>query len=608
MVDRKMFFLTAICLLFSPSAYGQSLDCGSSGESFTDKQGVTLAYKTAGYSCLKRSATVISKNNIEAGFLSRPGFIPQDAQAQKIHKVDQVKLKMDVDGRDIPVGIWDEGVALIDHVELEGRLALGDLEPGTTKKTISMHATHVTGTILSSGINSAAEGIASRAVGYSNDWDNDFEELTNNRQISVSNHSYGPIGGWSNEKNPRSGRCNHNWHWWGDASEKEDWKFGAYSYAAHEVDKLIFNERNDLSVIVAAGNEAAEDSDPYSQVGFRGAHCIMTQINNKITGEKFTTWKASGDKREKDTFKDRYDTIAGMALAKNVITVGALIDLPTNFQASDISVTNFSSIGGADDGRIKPDVVANGALLTSTYPPNKCEKISCLTGTLTKKERELYHVESGTSMASPVVAGIAVLLNEISRDKSPRKRFLFADEMKAILIHTARSPFENRAPSYDLGWGIVDAWDAAQVTAGNTGVLRRILLSNYNDEFEISVDWTDASKNMRITTSWLDPELPEDLLTKNLNDRTKDLVANIDTRLISPSGKTFYPWRLDPVHPSAKAVNSCINGRACANEVDNSEVIDVEKFEWESGEWKLKVNKNNLPAAFNHLKLVVVND
>jgi subtilisin family serine protease len=75
-----------------------------------------------------------------------------------------------------------------------------------------------------------------------------------------------------------------------------------------------------------------------------------------------------------------------MQVAKNSLVVGSIGELTADpFTAADARLSNFSSVGPTDDGRIKPDVVANGESLYSSIGSSD----------------DAYGVFTGTSMATP---------------------------------------------------------------------------------------------------------------------------------------------------------------------------------------------------------------
>ncbi|MBD0317893.1 MAG: S8 family serine peptidase [Thermoleophilia bacterium] len=113
-------------------------------------------------------------------------------------------------------------------------------------------------------------------------------------------------------------------------------------------------------------------------------------------------------------------TIGLPAAAANAITVGAMADLG----AGGFRLASFSSRGPTLDGRRKPDVLAPGVSITSAAR-----------GTATG-----YVTYSGTSMAAPFVAGVALLMLDAKPALSPA-------EVKARIMSSA----------VDWGAGGIDA-------------------------------------------------------------------------------------------------------------------------------------------------------
>jgi serine protease AprX len=134
-------------------------------------------------------------------------------------------------------------------------------------------------------------------------------------------------------------------------------------------------------------------------------------------------------------------TIGAPGAAAGALTVGAMADTA----AGGFRQASFSSRGPTADGRVKPDVSAPGVAVTSA-----------LTGTTTG-----YVTQNGTSMATPFVAGVALLM----RDANPG---LTPDGVKAAVTATAidwARGGDNRTagstgPDIDSGHGRLDAYAA----------------------------------------------------------------------------------------------------------------------------------------------------
>jgi subtilisin family serine protease len=126
-----------------------------------------------------------------------------------------------------------------------------------------------------------------------------------------------------------------------------------------------------------------------------------------------------------------FHTIGSPGTSRSAITVGA----------SDLgdAITSFSSRGpNMKNMAIKPDVIAPGALILSSYPGNR------------------YMTLSGTSMASPHVAGAAALLKALHHDWTPA-------QVKLALMNNATLLHDEIMAG---GAGRIDAFAAA------TGTLR----------------------------------------------------------------------------------------------------------------------------------------
>lgn len=516
----------------------------------------------------------------------------ENVDAARAHNVLDLRDKYEVDGTGVSIGLWDGGIAQINHREFDDRVTYGEY------KYLNDHATHVAGTMAAKGRDETAIGMAPGASVKSFDFHNDIAEMSYHNQFQVTNHSYAVPAGWNLIETPL---CDTNWYWGGSDSDLEDYHFGKYDDTANSVDTHIFRNQM-ISMFIAASNEGDGIVDPSTHVPdprnpketWTGRYCMMK--NGKMSYSR----KA----RNSDLAKSKYDILTGMGVSKNAIVVGAAEDVEPGFRDTDIRITNFSAIGGTDDSRIKPDVIANGRLLNSTRIPARCNPKEggndCPPKAANARERARYGYKNGTSMATPVVTGIGALLNQIATEHSQLKRFLYADEMKVLMTHTARSPTSNGAPDYRYGWGMVDARAAGDLLTQRApnSLFQRVELKEGDSREEKPITWADASKGLRVSLAWIDEPNDKPVFT-TLNDPTPVLVRDIDMRLISPSGMIYYPWTLSmgaiPPSDAVACSHSTVSGSTCArNKVDNIERIDVPRSKYESGQWTIIFDTSNV--------------
>ncbi len=109
-------------------------------------------------------------------------------------------------------------------------------------------------------------------------------------------------------------------------------------------------------------------------------------------------------------------TIASPGISERVITVGALDDRET-IERIDDDVASFSSRGPTIYGKEKPDILAPGVNITSLRSPKSyIDKL--------QKDNRVgseYIILSGTSMATPICAGIVALILEHNRNATPQQ-------------------------------------------------------------------------------------------------------------------------------------------------------------------------------------------
>lgn len=129
--------------------------------------------------------------------------------------------------------------------------------------------------------------------------------------------------------------------------------------------------------------------------------------------------------------------------------------------------SSFSSVGPTLDERVKPEISAPGSGVVSSINFFADSPPSSAGNTTFNGNTYRFGALSGTSMAGPVVAGVAALILEANPN-------LPAVDMKELLKLTARLDQETGVigASGDVtwGWGKVNAYDAVLATTGISSV------------------------------------------------------------------------------------------------------------------------------------------
>lgn len=366
---------------------------------------------------------------------------------------------------------------------------VGRIVRGQTLNGSDSHGTHVGGTIIADGVAQPnAKGMAPQATLKSFDFSNDTPEVVfeSGRGMLVSNHSYGVPAG----NVPIS-------------------QLGKYTIQSVNWDNITYNAPYYLPVF-SAGND-------------RNAG-----VNTSEAG---------------------YDLLVFDKVSKNVLTVGATVGNPNYSGPGSVPMSNFSSWGPADDGRVKPDISTKGVAMYST----------------TNSSASAYAFQQGTSMSAPAVTGGLALLQQYYNQLNAV--YMRSSTLKGLVLHTAKEAGANDGPDYQFGWGLLDT-EAAALALQNNGtsslVEERNLVENatYSQTFSVS-----SGNNLIISISWTDPSGapnngPED-------DATPALINNLDLVVTDGAGNTFHPWKLNPAQVNAAATNNS------DNDVDVFEKIEI---------------------------------
>ena len=203
----------------------------------------------------------------------------------------------------------------------------------------------------------------------------------------------------------------------------------------------------------------------------------------------------------------------------------------------DATLAGSSSRGPAHDGRIKPDISANGRNQISTDPFNT------------------YAPFGGTSAAAPGVAGVSAQLyhayKELNGGALPPSGLI-----KATLMNTAND-LGNIGPDYRFGWGHLNAYRAVRLLEDARYEVGMIADGDNNTH---TLTLPSGVTQVRVMVYWMEKEA--------FPGTSKALINDLDMIVTSPDGTTKMPWVLDPT-PDPNTLNApATNGEDHLNNVE----------------------------------------
>lgn len=455
-----------------------------------------------------------------------------------------------VSGHSYFIGLWESGgVPRMTHQEFGGRVVVRD---GATEQT--NHATHVAGTLAGSGVNPGALGMAPAARIHAYSSTNSYSEMTaagaaypgESGKIQISNHSYGVRRGWYDDGVTWLGVFSDD----GDPGNDVDYGFGRYDSAAATLDGLAYNLPYYLP-FYSNGNMRNQGPPVAGATWYQG------------TGGTPRTYSPAQHPAGNGVYKNQYDTMDGAKTAKNIMSIGAVNDAVSAGQrhVPNGTLTSFSSSGPTDDGRIKPDVVANGAGLSSAGVGGDTQ----------------YYSASGTSMSTPNAAGSALLLVDYYGQRFPGQA-MRASTLKALVIHTA-DDVGGSGPDYLYGWGLMNTESAARVidkhaASTSSPFIAEDLLTTADGSHTHRFVW-DGVEPIRVTLCWTDPPGTNAGTAPSSHDnRTPRLVNDLNLSLAGPGGSVHLPYVMPYVGNWSNAMLSA-PATTGVNSVDNVEQVYV---------------------------------
>ncbi|MEO0108807.1 MAG: S8 family serine peptidase, partial [candidate division WOR-3 bacterium] len=278
-------------------------------------------------------------------------------------------------------------------------------------------------------------------------------------------------------------------------------------------------------------------------------------------------------------------TIGSPASAKNVITVGALLN-----GTSSNTVASFSSRGPTVDHRLKP---------TLCVPGDGPSPFSGIWSSYRNPATDLYWPMCGTSMAAPLCNGAVGLIRCYLKEGyypygSPYPcdtfGYISAALLRAMAIVSADPGIgDYQVPDPNVGWGRINL----DSVLAFTGDKRKLII--YDDTLGLATGqmWQSTFHNdsanipLRVALVWTD--------TAGAPYVTPTLVNNLHLELDAPGG-TYYRG------------NQYANGQSIANptvwdNLNTEECCRVNRPD--TGTWTLKVWASNVPATRQPFALAI---
>jgi len=387
----------------------------------------------------------------------------------------------------------------------------------------------------------------------------------------------------------------HSNSWGSDAA-------GSYTTDSVNADEFVWSHR-DMAITFSAGNAGVDaNGDGVIDAG---------SIGSPATAKNVISVGASENDRSGQWSCDAgltYTNCAAQGGQNTLFTYGAAwpADYPANPIKDDPSAGNadqmaaFSSRGPADDGRIKPDVVAPGTWVLSGYADKFQQQYDASPNPQNGAYQydgwgfplnSYYKYMGGTSMSNPLVAGGAAVV----RDFYQKSAGLAASAalVKATLVNSAVDLLDenndgindnaNPIPNRHEGWGRVDLAAATdgirQVVDGAT-----TLTTNTSATYTYSIGTSGSP--LKVTLAWSD--------YPSTTSASKNLVNDLDLIMTAPDGTRY----LGNVFAGGWSQPG-----GAADRTNNLENVYVQSAA--SGSWTVEVRGFNVPNGPQPFALVI---
>ncbi|MEM8529947.1 MAG: S8 family serine peptidase [Chloroflexota bacterium] len=407
------------------------------------------------------------------------------------------------------------------------------------------HGTHVAGSIASSGVQSGANpeerDFAGSFAGSAPEAElvvQAFEATPEGQVVGLDEDHY-KLFAQAYEDGARL----HTNSWGAPTADEDaenpdpDTEYGGYTYSAQRTDEFMWNHQ-DMAIFFGAGN-SGKDGESIASIFCANGDGVVDpdSLLSPGTAKNVITVGATETQRESGGFGGWPWALINPCFVLEPIAFDSSTNNPDGMAA-------FSSRGPTDDGRIKPDIVAPGTNIVS----NRTQQEGANPVFLVYESNEYYAYSSGTSMATPLVAGTGALARQWLTTQGHENPSAAA--VKALLLNTTydiapgqygtgeQQEIPSEWPNSVAGWGRTDmSFMSAPppyrlwVDDRTEGVETEQTVA-YEHSAEQPLEVISSDQPLRVMLVWTDP--PASL------SAAKQLVNDLDLVVTGPDGTEYY--------------------------------------------------------------------
>lgn len=269
------------------------------------------------------------------------------------------------------------------------------------------------------------------------------------------------------------------------------WFLSAFEYAMDPDQDGNINDRVDI-ISISAGIPKGSASDLISMAAKQAVDAGITVV------------AAAGNDGPAS------NTISSPAIVPEVIAVGASIQ--------NEMIAPYSSRGISTQSSIKPDIIAPGHQIISTWPNNQ------------------FHTLSGTSMATPYVTGIIACILEQNPSLNPK-------QIKSLL-HAHAEPLGYNVTTEGYGLITTKKQYSTQIPL-NTTLSVDILKDKDSVMIDLAINDLQSKANLSIFMYPFDQQKTQDSLQVQQQVETKQNLIQIQTKMLM---RGFYVLQIEIIY------------------------------------------------------------